>query len=270
MKNFAPSATDSFAPSSEAAPTAASEPISTHVANGRLAKGAKTPAGLARSAQNATKHGLTSKTFCLAHNEDAELFATHRDEFLDSMRPADAHEMQLVNQMIENAWLLCRARALAAAALRIEIEHQREHHRGSPCLTESDLSYLAVEALDGRNNTYANLIRYAATHERAYQRAARALEVSRKNKTVTAPPTGGYHCLDPDSFFKLPTSAPTPMPAPNETKPDETKPNETTPITDPLPPPTPSHPPTSRPRAKRSPLFNRPSVLRRLCPLRRE
>lgn len=186
-----------------------------HAANGRLGAGAKTSEGLARSAKNASKHGLTSKTFCLAHNEDAELFATHREEFFDCFRPADAHEMQLVNQMIENAWLLCRARALSAAALRIEIEHQRDHHSASPYLTESDISYLAVEALEKRNNTYANLIRYAGAHERAYQRAARSLDLYRKNKTATAPPSGPYRCLDPQSFFRIPA----PSPPPDETKP---------------------------------------------------
>ncbi len=194
-------------------------------------RGRKSPHGLAMSARNATKHGLTSKTFCLGHNEDAKLFATHRDEFYESLRPADPHEMHLVNQMVENAWLLCRARAQASAALRMEVENQRDHHHNAPFLEESDLSYLGLEALEKRNNTYGNLIRYAASFERAYQRAARALEISRKNQTQTLPPPSAYHTLDPDSFFVTPTKkqAPdetnTPNPSISNTT-QSTQPNE--------------------------------------------
>ena len=60
-------------------------------ANGALSRGPTTPAGKARSAQNATRHGLCSARFALLPDECPEAYALFREGILASLqkRPAE-------------------------------------------------------------------------------------------------------------------------------------------------------------------------------------
>ena len=72
-----------------------------HAAHGRLGAGAKTPEGLAASARNATKHGLSAQTFCLLHNEDAKLFHKLKADLMASLTPRNALELIHVEKIID-------------------------------------------------------------------------------------------------------------------------------------------------------------------------
>jgi hypothetical protein len=75
-------------------------------ANGRLAAGAKSPEGRARSAANSTKHGLTAQTPKTAKkpkcavalcNESPAAFEDLCQNLANCFLPRDAHEMNLVH-----------------------------------------------------------------------------------------------------------------------------------------------------------------------------
>ncbi len=182
-----------------------------HAQHGRLGQGRKSPAGLAASSKNATKHGLSSKSFVLLPTEKRELFFAHKLQLEKALQPRDAYEFELVSQMVEAIWLINRSKEMERTALRLEIQRQRLAHEeeGMP-FDESILAWLATEALTLRNPAFANLSRYRAQHERTLFRAQRALEAHRKTKPVIPPaelpadldlPADGVDDNHPDSQF---------------------------------------------------------------------
>jgi hypothetical protein len=75
--------------------------------NGAKSNGPVTPEGKARSSQNAVKHGLASSKVRLA-GEDEALFEHFRNTALDFWQPADACEIDLVDDLITCRWRLQR------------------------------------------------------------------------------------------------------------------------------------------------------------------
>jgi len=76
--------------------------------NAQKSTGPKTPEGKAKSAQNATKHGLTA-THNVIKGESQEEFDAHRQGFLDAFNPQTAVEHFLADHAASLAWRLKRA-----------------------------------------------------------------------------------------------------------------------------------------------------------------
>jgi hypothetical protein len=95
-------------------------------AMGKKAAGSKSESGLARSARNSTKHGLTGNAFYVLHNEDTDVFAAHKKQYYEALRPTDVIECSYVDRMVEQSWRLHRVNAMEAEALSLEIEEQRK------------------------------------------------------------------------------------------------------------------------------------------------
>ena len=76
--------------------------------NAKKSTGPKTPEGKAKSAQNATKHGLTA-SHDVIKGESQEEFDAHRQGFLDALNPQNAIEGFLADRMASLAWRLKRA-----------------------------------------------------------------------------------------------------------------------------------------------------------------
>jgi hypothetical protein len=80
-------------------------------ANGALSRGPKTPEGKARSARNATRHGLLSKIVVLEDEPD-EAFHRICREYAHRFGPLDAVEAGMVDEMVATLWRLRRAWAI--------------------------------------------------------------------------------------------------------------------------------------------------------------
>src|SRR5882757_10581692 len=80
-------------------------------ANSKKSTGPKTDAGKARSAMNATKHGLAGQTVVLP-GEDLAAYQALRKRFFNETRPVGILEEQCVEMMANKTWLLARADAL--------------------------------------------------------------------------------------------------------------------------------------------------------------
>ena len=160
-----------------------------HAANGRLGAGAKTPEGLARSARNATKHGLSARTFCLMHNEDPEIFAQHSNSLMATLAPRNPLELIQVQRIIECSWLIQRATQLETLAWQRELECQRIERREQfehvkdIAFREGHLTYFAFESLESTDKNFQSLARYRTTHERSLQRALNTLTKMRGGAT---------------------------------------------------------------------------------------
>jgi len=76
--------------------------------NAKKSTGPKTPEGKAKSAQNATTHGLTA-SHDVIKGESQEEFDAHKQGFLDVLNPQNAVEDFLADRVASLAWRLKRA-----------------------------------------------------------------------------------------------------------------------------------------------------------------
>ncbi len=125
--------------------------------NAQKSTGPTSSSGRARSAKNATTHGLAGREVLLA-SEDPAAFDQHIATYRAEQRPRTEHEMYLVTQMAEAAWRLRRVRKFESTILD-----------DAPDPT-------ADEVID----KLLKLNRYATALERSCQRAALELRQIRK------------------------------------------------------------------------------------------
>jgi hypothetical protein len=172
-------------------------------ANGRLAAGAKSPEGRARSAANATKHGLTAKNSFKPSAKAAVILLNESHAAFDQLfhslcacfQPTDAHEFTLLRRMAESEWLRQRALLMESAAISEAMRQQalafQENSGASeldPVSQEGLRSWHAVSKLSSANPAFAQIQRYAAAHARAYARAERDLRDYRISKAESIHP----------------------------------------------------------------------------------
>jgi hypothetical protein len=79
--------------------------------NGRLSKGPVTAVGKLRSSQNALRHGLLARCLVL-EDESPEAFWDLLAKYTDRLQPADALELDVVEEMVAAAWRLRRSWAI--------------------------------------------------------------------------------------------------------------------------------------------------------------
>lgn len=121
--------------------------------NAQRSTGPATEAGRARSAKNATTHGLTTSG-ALLESEDAEAYALHMDEYRANHMPQNEQQAFFVTQLAEAAWRLRRVRKFENGILNAD-----------PTL-----------ASDSTLDKVCKLNRYEAAIERSYYRAFHELE----------------------------------------------------------------------------------------------
>ncbi len=140
-------------------------------ANGALARGRKTPAGIVRSSQNAIRHGLLAKTVVL-DNESADGFKDVLAEYETRMQPADNVELGMVEEMVASWWRLRRLWAIETSTLDTGIHAQPPG---------DELARITAAFSDPANAPQLNLLhRYETRIHRMYQRALYNLALLRE------------------------------------------------------------------------------------------
>ena len=137
--------------------------VITNRANAQHSTGPKSQEGKAVSSRNATKHSLTSKQVVIPGEDPAE-YDAHRADLIGSLKPANAVEAELVEELAANSWRLKRAHRIETAILT-------EIAAGSP---DPDLA-IAKSFLE-RPKELDRLVRYMTSIERAYWRVFNKLE----------------------------------------------------------------------------------------------
>jgi len=93
--------------------------------NGAKSHGPVTPEGRAKSSRNALRHGLSSQSVVLPH-EDGEQFQQLVQDHIDQFQPQTAVEMDLVETMAAARWRLRRLYAVETAVFDNEMERRAE------------------------------------------------------------------------------------------------------------------------------------------------
>jgi hypothetical protein len=93
--------------------------------NAQKSTGPKTPEGKARTAQNATKHGLTASA-TLITGEDPADFQLHREALLADLAPQGALQQLFAERIISLSWRLNRAVRIQDATMDAMIEEAVE------------------------------------------------------------------------------------------------------------------------------------------------
>ncbi|HXK06755.1 MAG TPA: hypothetical protein VMS37_30450 [Verrucomicrobiae bacterium] len=150
-------------------------------ANGARSRGPKTPEGKARSSQNATRHGLRSKSV-LMRNEDPEALQRLLDMYVSRLGPLGTAEMSLVEEMVAASWRHRRSLSLERDTLELEMQN----HSGDAIdrLVQSFVAQLPRLQLLHRYQAHSNI---------AFTRALSALVLLRR------PPTGMDGRLSPSA-----------------------------------------------------------------------
>jgi hypothetical protein len=163
--------------------------------NAALSTGPRTPEGKQASADNATKHGLSSQ-FSVLPYENHQEFETMRAAFRAEFDPRTPNEEFLVEQMLQARWRIARIYRLEAAVF----EQLAESQTG-----ESADARIAAALIQSSGLGALNVLqRYLAAAERSYHKAARELAESRKDHAIGQ----AVHTLD-DSIARI-VSAPLP------------------------------------------------------------
>ena len=77
--------------------------------NGAKSRGPKTPAGKARSAQNALRHGMRALRYVVLPDEDGVAFQALEAALMDELAPVGTLQVVLVRRVAMAAWRLARA-----------------------------------------------------------------------------------------------------------------------------------------------------------------
>lgn len=91
--------------------------------NGRASKGPRSATGKARSAMNATRHGLTAEAAVLSLvGETAADWAAHRDGIIAALAPVGALEAELAERVASLTWRLRRVVRAETAMVASQLE----------------------------------------------------------------------------------------------------------------------------------------------------
>jgi hypothetical protein len=150
-------------------------------ANAQLSTGPVTPQGKARVAQNALKHGLTSRHLVIRPDEEEE-FSVLRDALEAELDPRGALETIALLEILHAAWSLHRFRRIEAEVSRGDMEDflRREE----------------TAILD-------RLARYQARAQRAYYRAVHELRALQTNRALRDAQPGPPADAEPPALAEI-------------------------------------------------------------------
>ncbi len=134
--------------------------------NAQLSTGPKTPEGQARSAQNATKHGLFAQNPVLPTEKPDEYQAV-RQQFFDELQPEGILETVLVERIINAVWRMRRFGQIEAEMLGLEFNRLEE--------SEENRLGLAFVRRESTDHQLGRLYRYEMALERSMYRALKEL-----------------------------------------------------------------------------------------------
>jgi hypothetical protein len=136
-------------------------------ANAQKSTGPTSAAGKEAASQNAFKHGLCGKFHVLSCEDQSE-YDDLFNGFMETEKPVDDVERQLVIKMARHTWLSERALRCQEACFLIQPQTpEQEANRKDGVAVRSDLEMY---------------LRYQAAHDRAYQRASNELTKRRNER----------------------------------------------------------------------------------------
>jgi hypothetical protein len=150
--------------------------------------GPKTPAGKARSAMNATKHGLTAKSVVIADEDPAE-FQVLLDQYVADFAPETGAERDLVREMAVCQWRLQRSWKIESAMFDMAVGSTEERvHEEWEDAPKSFVLATAWKHMADDGSGYKLLDRYETRLTRRYDKAIATLRQLKADRKSTLGP----------------------------------------------------------------------------------
>lgn len=144
--------------------------------NATKSTGPRTAAGKGKSAMNAVKHGIWSRTVLL-DCDDRDEFETFAAGLVQRLQPADELERMLVDRIVTTAWRLRRLQQIENAIL------EQGKRDGERVLSDGDDAALGYAYGRGRERFEA-ITRAETALERSLYRALEALQEAQSTRPV--------------------------------------------------------------------------------------
>jgi hypothetical protein len=138
--------------------------------NGARSRGPKTPAGKARAAQNALRHGMRALNYVVLPDEDAVQFQALEAALLDELAPEGALQLVLVRRVAVAAWRLERADRMEAEVL--EFRSYDDANAGLALIRDGNAT-----------RSFDTLMRYRGAAMAEFMRALKALKALQAEQT---------------------------------------------------------------------------------------
>ncbi len=142
--------------------------------NGRKSQGPKTSEGKFRSALNSLRHGAYATHYILS-TEDPKVFRNFANDLVNETRPNSAAELEIVDQMICNAWHRRRLSALLTQRVNNAIDQLAK----TESLPVPELNVRAYELLETEKPSFAHQELLELRFGTAFQRSLARLQSSR-------------------------------------------------------------------------------------------
>ncbi len=152
--------------------------VSANRENAKKSTGPKTPGGKAKSAQNATTHGLTAH-YDVIRTESQEDFDLYRHEMIDEMDPIGPMQHRLAERIVSLSWRLRRAEQLHNQTTDARLEREDSNH-------ELALGNMAVRDF-AHVRVLDKLIMYERRIENSLYKTMRELKKLKNEKTQNKP-----------------------------------------------------------------------------------
>src|ERR1017187_10364193 len=158
-------------------------------ANAQKSTGPSTPAGKAKVAANALRHGLCASNFVIA-TEDVVQFNEYRGSYMYRLGPRDGVEIDLIDRMVHAGWTERRTWSMENDTIDFQMKRMApalasEIH---PPITPGERAARAIEEL-AKQPTLPLLHRYAARLSNEFQRALKTLLELRERVPLVPPGT---------------------------------------------------------------------------------
>jgi hypothetical protein len=167
------------------------ERLAANRANAARSTGPRSPAGKARSAQNARKHGFAADNFSVITLEDIDAADNLKADLLDLYHPANSQELFALERIALAQQALLRCAALEAgfftaclntsmnsdgSACYVYSQDLSADPRATPPQVRSYCLADGFQRLSAKSNGWTLFLRYQAQAERLYRRAVEEFE----------------------------------------------------------------------------------------------
>jgi hypothetical protein len=142
--------------------------------NGARSRGPKTPAGKARAAQNAIKHGMRALKYVVLPDESAAEFHEFEEAMVDELAPVGAVQAVLARRVAVAAWRLARAD-------RMEVELFEERR-----WEDAGVGMALIRDGNG-TRSFETLMRYRSAAMAEFMRALRTLKALQAEAALAEP-----------------------------------------------------------------------------------
>ena len=155
-----------------------------NAANAQFSTGPRTPEGKAKSAMNATRHGLTGRVVVLP-SEDMNVYNAFCKELMADLAPETPLERQYAQTFCDTQWRLNRARSYEDSMLALgHFEHADSLGIEDP---QALAALTAGKVFRENSKAFVNLSLYEQRLQRAQKEALRQLEELQTKRRTAKP-----------------------------------------------------------------------------------